>query len=82
MRKGTKFIKVEIEKNGMRAYVIDKHQQVSKFDLTRRQRKIFEQYFLSDFLDRVRAEFNADVIDENFVITNESKTVYPISDDE
>ena len=78
MKKGVKFIKVEITSNGGTvAYTIDKKGAVSRFALTRTQRDIFEHYNNRDFIERVRAEFNADVLDENFIITKHGNQVYP-----
>lgn len=77
MKKGVKFITIEITAGGTTAYVIDKKQQVSRFTLTRTQRDIFEHYNAKDFLERVRMEFNADVLDENFIITKFGEQVYP-----
>lgn len=83
MKKGVKFIKVEITSNGgIMAYTIDKKDNVSRFALTRTQRDIFEHYNNRDFIERVRAEFNADVLDENFVITKNDKQVYPPKKDD
>lgn len=82
MKKGTKIIKVEINDSEMRAFAMDKHGQVSRLDLSRKQRDIFGHYKSSSFVDNVRAEFNADVLDENFIIEKNGKQVYPPKKDD
>lgn len=82
MKKGTKIIKIEINDFEMRAFTMDKHGQVSRLDLSRKQRDIFGRYKSSSFVDNVRAEFNADVLDEHFIIEKNGKQVYPPKKDD
>ena len=82
MKKGTKIIKVEIIDSTMKAYTMDKHGEVSKLDLSRKQRDIFGRYKSPSFVDNVRAEFNADVLDEHFIIEKNGKQVYPPKKDD
>lgn len=78
MRKGTKFIAVEIDAGNVTAYVMTKKHVVEKCPLSWKERDLFRSHYSDpDFLDQVRRAFNGDVLDGAFIITKDGKEVYP-----
>lgn len=82
MKKGLKFIKVEIDADGkMKCYTVSKSGEVSSYVLTRSQRHLFRRYSDSDFVEQVENTFGKNALDETFVITKENEVVYSLDEE-